>query len=277
MRPDLSNPFGPRPSRPLLVASGKGGVGTSVTASLVALTAAERGERVLLVDATEGGGSIHQLFGLRPEQSLWQLVSTRVHQNEVIIPVDDRIAVVAGGSSAGAEPPADDQRRRNALTRIAELFGDYDLVVIDGGSRLDTLSAVADIVDARVLLVTSADRLALAANYAVIKSIGARTSDIDRFVLVNRHAESVAEEACKFLSDACVHFLSRTVTFVGALPDDACLQAAIGAGMSLQDALDGSPAALTMRGILSRFIPALLTVPAAELGSVVSPFLRRWS
>src|SRR5580658_5142638 len=109
MRPDLSLSFGAKPSRPLLVASGKGGVGTSVTASLVALAAADRGERVLLVDATEGGGTIHHLFGLRPEQSLWQLFSTRVHQDEVIVPIDDRITVVPGGSSAGAEPPSDDQ------------------------------------------------------------------------------------------------------------------------------------------------------------------------
>lgn len=277
MLPDLPSTLGPRPSRPLLVASGKGGVGTSFTASLVALTAADRGDRVLLVDATEGPGAIHQLFGLRPERSLWQLYSTRAHQEEVVIPVTDQVSVIAGGTSAGAEPPADDQRRRNALARVAELFGDYDLVVIDGGSRLDTLSAVADLVDARLLLLTSADRLALAANYAVVKSVGGRMSDIDRFVLANRHAEGVAADACKFLSEACTHFLSRTVTYVGALPDDACLQAAIGAGMSLQDALDGSPAALAMRGILPRVVPAPFGAVAIGAGTVVTPFPRRWS
>ncbi|HTR77948.1 MAG TPA: AAA family ATPase [Gemmatimonadaceae bacterium] len=277
MRADLLPTIGPKPIRPLLVASGKGGVGTSVTASLVALTAVERGERVLLVDATEGAGMIHQLFGLRPERSLWQLYSTRVHPNEVVLSVTDQFSVVAGGSSAGAEPPQDDQRRRNALSRIGERYAEYDVVVIDGGSRLDTLSAVAELVDARLLLVTSADRFALAANYAVVKAIGERMSDIDRFVLVNRHADSVAADASTFLSDACAHFLSRTVRFVGALPDDTCLQAAIGAGMSLQDALDGSPAAIAMRGILPRFVPAPLGALAVGSGAVVSPLLRRWS
>src|SRR5437588_11600247 len=99
----------------LLVASGKGGVGTSVTASLIALLAAERGDRVLLVDAAETAGSLHHLFGLRPISGLWSLAAPRSHPGDVLIPVHERLVLVAGGSAAGGMPATDHDRRAAAM------------------------------------------------------------------------------------------------------------------------------------------------------------------
>jgi Mrp family chromosome partitioning ATPase len=56
----------------LLVASGKGGVGTSIVAALTAMSAAERGERVLLIDASEGSGTLHHLFA-SGQRTVWML------------------------------------------------------------------------------------------------------------------------------------------------------------------------------------------------------------
>jgi len=73
-----------RGPRTVLVASGKGGVGTSVVATLLALTAAGGDERVLLVDATESGGTLHHLFGARPARSFWMLGRTGDSRDVVI-------------------------------------------------------------------------------------------------------------------------------------------------------------------------------------------------
>jgi flagellar biosynthesis protein FlhG len=154
------------------------------------------------------------------------------------------------------------------------------LIIFDGGSRLDTITAICELVDPAVLLVTSADRLALAANYALVKAVHARRPNANVSVLSNRHGETVADEACEFLVGACTHFLNRAIDIAGALPDDPCLQAAVGAGMSVRDAFDGSPAADAIRGVMSRFIPSWPTAPrgapvALHLSS--SSPTRRWS
>src|SRR3954462_6365429 len=99
----------------LLVTSGKGGVGTSVMATLTALTAAEREARVLVVDASEGGGSLHHLFGVRPTNSLWMLANPRSTPDDVLIAVDDNLTLVAGGTSGAAQAPQTDHERRSAL------------------------------------------------------------------------------------------------------------------------------------------------------------------
>jgi MinD-like ATPase involved in chromosome partitioning or flagellar assembly len=271
-------------SNVVLVASGKGGVGTSVVASLLALSAASAaGARVLLVDASESGGTLHHLLGVRPTHSLWMLKDARTTPADVLLPVDDRLTLVAGGTSGGGGgqsalvAPATDLERRSSLLRLAQLYENYDVVVLDGGSRLDTIAAAADIGAPSILLVTSADRLALAANYALVKSIGARRADAPIAVVANRHGEALAADACEFLAGACAHFLGRTIDLVGAIPDDPCLQAAVGAGMSVRDALDGSPAADAVGGMLSRVLPRLeSTAPAvAAVSNVVST--RRWS
>ena len=262
----------------LLVASGKGGVGTSVIASLAALAAADRKQRVLLVDASEAGGTLHHLFGVRPTHSLWMLTDRRADPSQVLIPIDEHLTLVAGGTSGAAIAPSTDNERRSALARLAHLYPNYDTIVFDGGSRLDTIAAISELADPTLLLVTSADRLALAANYALVKSVNARRDSAPICVVANRHGEALAEEACDFLVGACSHFLGRTIDVVGAVPDDPCLQAAVGAGMTVRDALDGSPAAEAVRGVLTHVFPssrAPLPGPLAMSGS--SPSIRRWS
>jgi flagellar biosynthesis protein FlhG len=280
----VSHAHGIRGARPtcLLVASGKGGVGTSVIAALTALAASERGEQVLLVDASESSGSLHQLFGARPTHSLWMLMDARCRVDDALIEVGENLTLMPGGMSGTAQPPASDHQRRAALARLAQIYSRYQLVVFDGGSRLDTITAISELTDPSLLLVTSADRLALAANYALVKCVSARRPNAIVSVVSNRHGEALAKEACEYLVTGCTHFLGRTIDVAGAVPDDACLHAAVGAGMSVYDALDGSPAAEAVRGIVTRFIPTWPSAPqssspVALLSTPLPSSSRRWS
>jgi flagellar biosynthesis protein FlhG len=269
------------PSRPtmLLFASGKGGVGTSMMAALAAIAAATRGEKVLLVDASESGGGLHHLFGIRPTTGLWALTDTRTPVDDALIPIDDQLTLIAGGTNSGGPTPATDVDRRTALARLNRIYARYQLVIFDGGSRLDAVTAVTELVDPALLLVTSADRLALAANYALVKTVNARRPNALVSVIANRHGEAVAADACEFLLGACSHFLGRTIDIAGCVPDDPCLLAAVGAGMTVHDALEGSPAADAVRSMMSRFIPSWPKDrhDAPPAVSAALPSSRRWS
>jgi MinD-like ATPase involved in chromosome partitioning or flagellar assembly len=262
----------------LLVASGKGGVGTSMIAAMMAIAAAERGDRVLLVDATEAGGSLHHLLGGRPAQSLWTLAERAGRATDVLIPLNEHLTFVAGGTSAGAVAPASHTERRSALTRLSTFYSHFDVIVFDGGSRLDTIAAINELTDPRLLLVTSADRLALAANYALVKSVSARRAVESIAVVANRQTDSLGATACDFLVGACSHFLNRAIDVVGTVPDDSSVQSAVDAGMTLRDVLDDSAAMDAVRGILPHTLLAsrsLVTSAAAMPDSFLS--FRRWS
>jgi len=53
-----------RPGRVVSVGGGKGGVGKSVVAANLAVAMAQRGARVVLVDADLGAANQHTLFGI---------------------------------------------------------------------------------------------------------------------------------------------------------------------------------------------------------------------
>jgi hypothetical protein len=54
------------------------------------------------------------------------------------------------------------------------------------------------------------------------------------------------------------------VGFAGAVPDDPCLQGGLGAGMTVQDAAAGSPAALAARVAGLRLMDEDGAAPAAS-------------
>lgn len=245
---------------------------------MLAAAAAERGERVLLVDATESGGTLHHLFGVRPANSLWMLAEQAIRATDVLNPLEERLTFVAGGTSAGAVAPTSQVERRTALTRLSTLYSHFDLVVFDGGSRLDTIAAINELADPRLLLVTSSDRLALAANYALVKSVSANRAVESIAVIANRHADPLGATACEYLVGACSHFLNRAIDVVGTVPNDSSLQSAVDAGMTLRDVLDESTAMDAVRGLLPhtllasrRFVSGATTMPASFLS------FRRWS
>jgi hypothetical protein len=164
-------------------------------------------------------------------------------------------------------PPAE---RRALLRRVASLHAGHDLVIVDGGSRLDTVSACLEAAapagDAgsaggadngrnarvRLLVVTGADPIGLAASYALVKAAGQRAPLVETLVLANRLDEEAAAHAFAQLDAGARHFLERPLALAGAVPDDSCLDVALRAGMLLHDAAAGSPAAVAIQPIAER-------------------------
>lgn len=245
----------------VLVASGKGGVGTSVSASLLSLSCAAAGARVLLIDGNDGSGTLHHLFGVRPERALDALRDSSVDVDDVHIELDSHLTLVASRPAYADELALSVEQRRTPFDRLLNSHHTHDCVIIDAGARLDNMMAAALAGVTTALVVTDADRISLAANYAVIKVLAQRVSSVPCHVLVNRHDEPVSRAAGIRLSDACRQFLDISISQAGWLPDDPCLRAAVGAGMPIGDAIDGSPAAQAMLDVMRRLIPSFAQDP----------------
>ncbi len=252
-------------TRPVvLVASGKGGVGTSIAASLLSLAATASGARVLLIDGNDGNGALHHLFGVRPAYSLDALYDANTDVDDVLIPIDTNLTMVASRPASADQLSVAVEQRKVPFERLLSSHHAHDCVIIDGGARLDNIMAATGAGVTASLVVTDADRISLAANYAVIKVLAQRAVGVPCHVLVNRHDESVSRAAGVRLADACQQFLNLELGQAGWLPDDACLRAAVGAGMPIGDAVDGSPAANAMQSVMKRLIPAVAQDPTAR-------------
>jgi MinD-like ATPase involved in chromosome partitioning or flagellar assembly len=149
------------------------------------------------------------------------------------------------------------------------------LVVLDAGSRLDAVcacceaSAPAYAGATRLLVVTDTEPIALAASYALVKAARERTAafpggPVSADVVVNRHDEAAARHACAQIAQACREFLAVTPHLVGSLPDDGSLARALRAGMPLQDAAAGSPAAAAAQSLAERLLADIAGGRAAD-------------
>lgn len=250
----------------VVVGSGKGGVGTSTVAALLALLAGSGGSRVLLVDADETVGALALVLGVETRAGWGTLRGGGAAPETLLLPLTERVALLPGGGADAAAPPTPAERRQ-LFRRIAALYPDYDLVVVDGGSRLEPVLAACAAGVGQLLAVTLAERVALAATYALLKAVESRHPNAALELLVNQSDEIAAHHAFDDVAGATTHFLARGIGFAGALPDDDCLRAAVDAGMSLQDAAEGSPAAALLHPVALRL--------AREASAATAPSARR--
>ena len=115
----------------LMIAGPSPGVGKSFVCSNLAVTIAQAGQRVLLIDADMRRGTLHRVLGVRAEDGLSELISGQ-------IPLDDAIRHVAGTDnlsfiSRGRIPPNPSEllMHANFASLLHQVGSRYDLVIID--------------------------------------------------------------------------------------------------------------------------------------------------
>lgn len=248
-------------ARVVVVGSGKGGVGTSLLAALLAVGAASRGARALLVDGDGTLGSLHLLLGAEPGPGLAGLRGGAGAPEELIVHLTDALHLLPAGEPGGTIPAVE---RQALFRRISALNPLYDLVIVDGGSRLDSVLAACGAGAVRVLIATTVERIALTATYALAKVLADRHPSVAVELLLNRTDQTVADPAAEEVRGAVKHFLRRTVGYAGWIPDDECLRAALEAGMDLQDAAVGSPAAARLEVVAANLLSQLTAGPRSE-------------
>ena len=121
---------------------GKGGVGKSLVCAAVATELAQRGQRVVVLDADLGSANLHTLLGLLyPEATLADFFGDRTARlSEVCLPTPiDGLSLISGAAAIlGAAHPAPAQRAR-LIREICELDAHVVVVDLGSGTHYDTL------------------------------------------------------------------------------------------------------------------------------------------
>ena len=244
------------------IGAGKGGVGTSTVAALLAATAAADGLRVLLIDASQHFGGLGALLGVEPALTLADLRGGAHSLHDVVVPVSARLSLVCAGYTPAGVSPTEHQL---LLRRLADLYREYALVVIDAGASAASLRNAIRCGATRVLAVTAHDRIALMSTYALVKLLHDQAPGMRVDVLANRVDHDAAGRLHDYLNGASVRFLSRTVPFAGLIPDDPAFERVIAAGLGTDEAALGSPAAAAVREIGAQLLADTAAPPFLRL------------
>lgn len=207
--------------RILCAVSGKGGVGKTSAICNLAVAAARRGARVLLVDGDLGLANLDVLLGLAPARNIEDVLAGRCTLED---------ALCAGPAGLSLLPAASGRSELSALgapllRALIELLHDarrhFDLVAIDAGAGIGAVAIELGASAEPALLVTTAEPTALVDAYATLKLLWRRQPQLEVELLVNavRNFE-VAHTVSTQLGRLSGRFLGKQARLGGWIPRD---------------------------------------------------------
>lgn len=212
----------------VVVGSGKGGVGKSLVSVVLAAAAARTGRRVLLYDADQNLGNLHVLLGVRPKGRLDSVLAGEVRPADLVQPVAEGLWLLPGESGAESLYGLDAHDRARLHVRLADAWRGYDTVIVDSGAGLESAVRAGAMGASRLVVVTMPEPTALTDAYALMKTVHLQLPDLPIDVLVNRTgAETEGRGAYDKLATAAERFLRRGIRYLGSLPEDPALRAAV--------------------------------------------------
>jgi flagellar biosynthesis protein FlhG len=269
------------PVRVIAVTSGKGGVGKSNVTINLAVTLAQSGERVMVMDADMGLANIDVLLGLSPGLNLSHVVNGECSLEETIIDGPAGIKIVPASSGVSAMSDLTPAQNAGVIRSFSELTEPVDTLLIDTAAGLSD-SVVSYTRAAREVIVVVCDEPASITDaYAMVKVMH-RDYGVERFhVLANQaHGASQGRDLYNKLARVSERFLDVTLDYLGCIPYDECLKKAVQKQKSVVEAFPRSqsatafkqiakktqqwPTPSTMEGHLEFFIERLVNFSAQE-------------
>ena len=231
----------PDSGRVIAVLSGKGGVGKTFVSTSLAVLAARRGERVVVVDGDLGLANVDVVLRANTRFTIADVIDGRCSLEEAIVTGTQGVSIVAAGSGVGTR--LSDGQREQLAAHVAQLRRRFDLVIVDCGAGIgDNVLFLSTLAQSRLLVLTP-EPTSMVDGYATIKAL-ADLGQTEVDVVVNCALSDLdAKDTYDRLAAVVERFLSSRVRFVGGIPRDDVVRRAVIARKPVVVQEPGSPAA----------------------------------
>jgi flagellar biosynthesis protein FlhG len=202
----------------IAITSGKGGVGKTNCALMLATALAGMKKKVLLLDADLGLANVHILLGVAPRLTLSHVVDGSCPLDAVVTSTRGGFDIIPGAS--GIEKMANiDSARLDLLRReFLRLENRYDILLIDTGAGIGaTVTQFASGADL-VLIVMTPEPTSLADAYAMVKVLSERSARPVGVIVNMAASDAEGTEIFDKLNALVVKFLKRSLEHIATLP-----------------------------------------------------------
>lgn len=253
----VSSPYGQaavaRQARVIAVTSGKGGVGKTNFSTNIALTMAQSGQRVVVLDADLGLANLHVVLGVSPRYHLGHVMEGTISVREALHDAPGGIQIIGGGSGLAELANLEAEKCEAFIASLSELDSLADVIVIDTGAGLarNTLAFLNAVEE--IIVVTTPEPTAFTDAYATIK-VSSIENPTARLMLVVNMAQSEAEgeAVANRLGTIVRQFLGVELEHLGTIPLDSSVGRAVRLQHPLMLSQPNSEAASAIRRITSR-------------------------
>jgi flagellar biosynthesis protein FlhG len=239
----------------IAVTGGKGGVGKTNVTLNTAISLAQQGKRVMVLDADLGLANVDVLLGLRVEKNLSHVLSGECTLDEVLVegPYGIKIAPATSGSQSMTElTPIE---HAGLIRAFSELQSQIDVLIVDTAAGISDMVLSFSKASQDIMMVVCDEPTSLTDAYALIKILN-KEHGVFRFKIVANMVRSMREgdELFSKLTKVTNRFLDVALELVAVIPFDENVRKSVRKQKAIVEAFPTSPAAMAIRKLAKKAI-----------------------
>ena len=241
------------PVQVVAVTGGKGGVGKTNVSINLAVSLANMGRRVALLDADLGLANIDVLLGLRPNRNLEDVLEGTCSLLDIMLTGPGGIRIIPASSGTQKMTMLGAMEHAGLIHAFSDISDQIDVLVIDTAAGISD-SVVSFVRAAQEVLVVVCDEpSSITDAYALIKLLN-RDYGLDRFRVLANMTRSTQEGRNLFnkLTQVTERFLDVTLQYVGHIPFDESVRKAVQRQKAVVDLSPRSKAALAFKQLAEK-------------------------
>lgn len=204
----------------ITIASGKGGVGKSNCALMIALALAKRSKRVLLFDADIGLANVHILLGIAPRLNLSHVAIGEATLEDILCAGPHGLTIAPGGTGIAAMATLGPEKIKALLEMLSALETRFDFIIIDAGAGIGETTIKFGTLSDETLCIITAEPTSLADAYTIIKVMHAKRNLPPKIIVNMASSQADGQAAFDTLNSLVVKFLNKPLSLLGILPHD---------------------------------------------------------
>ncbi|MGE5085962.1 MAG: MinD/ParA family protein [Bacillota bacterium] len=221
------NAFNMYRTRTISITSGKGGVGKSTLVANIALSLAQKGKKVLILDGDLGMANVDIMFGVKSQGNMHDIISGQKELKDILMEVSKDVFLIPGGSGVIEFNHMNHFERRAMVEAVSSLPNGFDYLLIDTAPGIAENVLFLNSAAQTVSVVITPDPSSFADAYALIKVLH-KQYKVNHFSIICNQVRDEEEGLglYKRFNDVVNKFLYIGLDYWGSVPNDVVLRKA---------------------------------------------------
>ncbi|GLX83163.1 MinD/ParA family protein [Thalassotalea eurytherma] len=233
----------PNKVKVIAVSGGKGGVGKTNVSLNTAISMAQMGKKVLVLDADLGLANVDVMLGLRVKKNLSHVMSGECELDDIILEGPAGIKIIPATSGTQGMVDLTPSEHAGLIRAFSDMETDFDVLIVDTAAGISDMVLSFARAAQDVMLVVCDEPTSITDCYALMKLLS-RDHGVFKFKVVANMVRSPKEGQQLFakLTKVSDRFLDVALELVGVVPFDENIRKSVRKQQAIVEAFPDSPA-----------------------------------